>query len=83
MSREGNVMIHYQCRHCKIEIGVLPMTCREEILPMIAKFEEEYEDDCFLTYEEDGTLTVHTICECCEKTLQQTPYYYRLEKWLQ
>lgn len=76
-------MIHYHCRHCKIEIGTLPMICRGEILPTITKLEAQCEDECFLTYEEDGTLTVHTICECCEETLQKSPHYYTLEKWLQ
>ncbi len=76
-------MIHYHCRHCEIELGTLPLKLAKKVLPFITKIEDEEEGERFLTYEEDGSLTVHTICEQCEQTLQQSPHYYVLEKWLQ
>lgn len=74
-------MIHYHCRHCEIALGTLPLSLKEEALSVITKSDEE--EERFFSYEEDGTLTVYAICEQCEQTLQQSPSYYALEKWLQ
>lgn len=74
-------MVHYYCRHCEIELGMLPLKLAEESLSFIMKLDEE--DGGFITHEKDGTFTVHAICEQCEQTLLQSPHYYTLEKWLQ
>lgn len=75
------VMIHYHCRHCETEVGSLPFESAQEVLTLINKLGDE--DEQFLTYKDDGTITVRCICEQCEQSLQQFPNYYTLKKWLQ
>lgn len=75
-------MIHYHCRHCETEVGSLPFESARDALADIKRMDAE-EDERFLTYKSDGSLTVRCICEECEQTLQQFPNYYTLKKWLQ
>lgn len=76
-------MIHYHCRHCEVVLGTLPLRLKEEALSVITQSDEEKKEESFFSYNEDGTITVYAICEQCERTLQQSPHYYALEKWLQ
>ncbi|MDS9473290.1 anti-sigma-F factor Fin [Sporosarcina pasteurii] len=75
--------IHYHCRHCDTEVGSLPFESAAEALALIKKMDAEEEEERFLAYKDDGTLTVRCICEQCEQILQQSPSYYTLKKWLQ
>lgn len=74
--------IRYTCRHCDTEIGTLPFESAKETILLLQKMDEG-EEERFLTYEQDGELTVRCICEQCEQSLQRFPDYYTLNKWLQ
>ena len=74
--------IHYTCRHCETEIGTLPFESVKETILQLQKMDEG-EEERFLTYEQDGELTVRCICEQCEQSLRRFPDYYTLNKWLQ
>lgn len=78
----GQVMLHYHCRHCDTEVGSLPFESAKEVLTLIKRMDDE-EEERFLAYKDDGTLTVRCICERCEQMLQKFPDYYTLQKWLQ
>lgn len=78
------VAIRYNCRHCKTEIGSIPFGSARETLRLLEKLdEEEKEEERYLTLGENGDLTVRTICEQCEQSLQSHPNYYTFTKWLQ
>ena len=77
------VTIRYHCRHCKTEIGSIPFESARETLRLLEKLDEEEEEERYLTLGEDGALTVRTICEQCERSLQSHPNYYTFTKWLQ
>jgi hypothetical protein len=74
--------IRYKCRHCDTEIGSLPFSSAQETILLLQKMDEG-EHDRFLTYGNDGALTVRCICEHCEQSLRSFPDYYSLNKWLQ
>jgi len=74
--------IRYKCRHCETEIGTLPFESAKETILQLQKMDEG-EEERYLTYEQDGELTVRCICEQCEQSLQRFPDYYTLNKWLQ
>lgn len=76
-------MVYYHCRHCKSEIGKLPLSLAAETLSSVRKIDESIVNHPFIVRGIDGCLTILTVCEQCEQTLAENPYYYALEKWLQ
>ncbi|CAM3255337.1 anti-sigma-F factor Fin [Filibacter tadaridae] len=74
--------IRYTCRHCEVEMGKIPFESVKETVLLLQKIDTG-EEERFLTYEKDGALTVRSICEQCEQSLQRFPDYYTLNKWLQ
>ncbi|KXH86823.1 anti-sigma-F factor Fin [Sporosarcina sp. HYO08] len=74
--------IRYTCRHCDTEIGSLPFESAKELIVEIQQLDEG-KGERFLTFENDGEVTVRCICEQCEQSLRTFPDYYTLAKWLQ
>ncbi|MCG7346218.1 anti-sigma-F factor Fin family protein [Sporosarcina sp. ACRSL] len=74
--------IRYSCRHCNTEVGSIPFSSAEEIIRELEKAEQG-QDEQFLEYDKNGSVTVRCICEQCEQSLRQNPDYYALRKWLQ
>jgi len=73
--------IRVKCRHCKMEMGHL--TDRSALQhDQVKQMREEYAEE-FFTQDEEGTLTVTSTCEHCEKTLQDNPNYYAMQNWIQ
>lgn len=76
------VAVRYACRHCEVEIGSLPFESAKETVELLRKLDEA-EEERYLTFGEDGDVTVRCICEQCEQSLQKFPNYYTFNKWLQ
>jgi hypothetical protein len=73
--------IHVKCRHCKTEMGHL--TDRAALQDgRVKQMKEEFAEE-FITQDEEGTLTVTSICEHCEKSLLENPDYYAMQNWIQ
>lgn len=76
------MVIRYSCKHCETEIGAIPFESAKETIQQLQKMDEK-EEECFLKYEQDGSIHVRCICEHCEQSLKLFPDYYTLKKWLQ
>lgn len=74
--------IRYTCRHCDTEIGSLPFESAKELIVEIQQLDDG-RGERFITFENDGEVTVRCICEQCEQSLLAFPDYYTLAKWLQ
>ncbi|WP_019415344.1 anti-sigma-F factor Fin [Paenisporosarcina sp. TG20] len=73
--------IRVKCRHCKKEMGHLT---GQSVLQhgRVKQMKEEFSEE-FITENEEGILTVNSICEHCEKSLLDNPDYYAMQKWIQ
>ena len=76
-------MVYYHCRHCKNEIGKLPVSRAAETLSSMQQIVGSTGESRFLLYGNDGRINVLSICDQCEQTLAENPHYYALERWLQ
>jgi len=73
--------IRVKCRHCKTEMGhLLGQSALQH--GRVKQIREEFAEE-FFTQDEEGTLTVSSICEHCEKSLRDNPNYYAIQKWIQ
>lgn len=73
--------IHYRCRYCETEVGVLPYDA-DEMIDKLHHFEIGEIDD-YIERDAQGKTTVQCICEQCEDSLRQFPDYHALKRWLQ
>lgn len=76
-----HMAIHYRCRHCETEVGLLPFDSEESVRKLHQLNEAEAEQ--YIHKDHNGDTTVDCICEHCEESLKQFPDYYALKKWLQ
>ncbi len=61
--------IHYKCRHCGTEIGILPFESAEGNDSRATK-DGRRGRRTFSDIGQDGKLTVQCICEQCEQSLR-------------
>lgn len=73
--------IRVTCRHCKTEIGHIQDHSALQH-GRVQQMREEFAEE-FITQDEKGSLTVTSICEHCEKSLQDNPNYYAMRNWIQ
>jgi hypothetical protein len=73
--------IRVKCRHCKTEMGHLSGQSALQH-GRVKQMREEFAEE-FITQDEEGTLTVTSICEHCEQSLRDNPNYYAIQKWIQ
>lgn len=72
----------YQCRHCGGEIGKINpnMIDIEKIGWHVLSEEEKLK---LLQYHPESSVTIHTICEDCQKVFDQHPLYHELDHFKQ
>lgn len=74
--------IVYTCRHCGNEIGKLEQKVIDTSMlgldQLTAKEKEE-----MITYEQNGDVQIHAICENCEEALGHHPNYHELDFFIQ
>lgn len=75
-------MISYRCKHCRTEIGSIPFASVEETIRELLKADETNKER-FVEVAHHGGLEVRCICEQCECSMQASPNYYTVDKWLQ
>ncbi|WP_332697251.1 anti-sigma-F factor Fin family protein [Halalkalibacter lacteus] len=76
------MVIHYQCRHCKTKLGSLEQQqAHSESLGFNQLTSLEREN--MLSYNENGDIQVHSICEDCHEALTRNPDLYQLDNLIQ
>jgi hypothetical protein len=74
--------IHYQCRHCGVEIGELEdRSVASEQLGFHHLTNDERKE--MIHYEQNGEMTVKTICEDCQEALERNPEFHQWETFIQ
>lgn len=76
------IVITYQCKHCHYIIATLT----DRVIDTVALGWDQLtpeEKETMITYEANGHITVHVICENCENALKQNPDYHALDHFLQ
>lgn len=78
----GKMTIYYDCRHCGQRIGKLD---QKEIDVSLLGFDQLTNKDLtdMIYYDQDGNMRVKSICENCQRTLEQHPNYHELDFFLQ
>jgi len=78
----SSFVITYKCKHCNYTIATLAEKVVDtKVLGWDQLTPEEQE--AMITYETDGHITVHVICENCESALNQHPEYHALDHFIQ
>jgi len=75
------VAIVYKCKHCHQIIGTLDAKVVDTATLGWDQLTAE-EQQTMIVYEENGQITVRTICENCERTLTQHPEYHALDHFI-
>ncbi|MCP3032121.1 anti-sigma-F factor Fin family protein [Halobacillus sp. A1] len=70
--------IHYICRHCQRQVGKLDRE-RVEISELGLECLTEDDHKEMVTYDREGNMNIRTICDSCERSLQQNPHYHELD----
>ncbi len=70
--------IHYNCRHCGVNVGSLQQTSVQSEKLGINKLTEE-ERLSMVNYQDNGDIHIKTICEDCQESLERNPDYHSLD----
>lgn len=74
-------MVHYRCRHCDKDLGVITENVEAEMLGFHHLTDAERVD--MITYQEDGMILVKVICEDCHEALMRNPSMYEVDHLIQ
>ncbi|MFK2826961.1 anti-sigma-F factor Fin family protein [Bacillus sp. B190/17] len=73
--------IHYVCRHCGTNVGSLKQTIvSSRQLGIDALTERERTE--MVHYDSEGNITIMTICEDCEESLQRNPEFHQYDYFI-
>lgn len=72
--------IHYYCRHCMQNVGRIDSSVDGGRLGLEQLSEEDKQD--MVSQDDRGHVHIKTICEECERTLQDFPAYHEQESFL-
>ncbi|MCL7749269.1 anti-sigma-F factor Fin family protein [Halalkalibacter alkaliphilus] len=73
--------IHYQCRHCKTNLGAIDQQMQSESLGFNHLTNDERTD--MVSYHSNGDMHVNAICEDCHEALTRNPDLYELDHLIQ
>ncbi|KKB35288.1 anti-sigma-F factor Fin family protein [Bacillus thermotolerans] len=73
--------IKYICRHCKMRVGSVesPAVSAQQ-LGFHALTEDERAE--MVQYDQEGNITIKTICEDCQESLQQNPDFHQYDYFI-
>ncbi|HLR61619.1 MAG TPA: anti-sigma-F factor Fin family protein [Lentibacillus sp.] len=74
--------IVYKCRHCGQEIGKLDQQMVDTSMLGLDQLSSEDKRD-MISYEANGGITIKSICESCEESLESLPQYHELDYFIQ
>ncbi|WP_100332738.1 anti-sigma-F factor Fin family protein [Bacillus xiapuensis] len=70
--------IHYICRHCRTTVGSLNQSViSAKQLGIHALTDQERTD--MVHYDQDGSITITTICEDCQELLERNPEFHQYD----
>ncbi len=74
--------IHYHCRHCGTNLGVLDRFSvhSEQIGLSILSSQERQE---MVSYQPDGSIYIKAICEDCQEALERNPQFHEQDYLIQ
>jgi len=64
--------IHYQCKHCRMPLGEI-QTSEVSELKLGFHFLTPEERNDIISYNSNGDITVHLVCEYCDEALRNNP----------
>ncbi|GAE27712.1 hypothetical protein JCM9140_3868 [Halalkalibacter wakoensis JCM 9140] len=73
--------IHYYCRHCKTDLGAINQEVQSQSLGFDHLTHSERTE--MVSYEENGDMSVHAICEDCHEALTRNPELHQLDHLIQ
>ncbi len=78
MEESIRMSINYRCRHCGTDMGSLSQVSIHSDKLGIHKLTEE-ERLNMVNYEQNGDISIKTICEDCQESLERNPDYHGLD----
>jgi hypothetical protein len=72
--------IHYHCRHCGVQMGSVYQHVLEAELGLNRLTAEEKNE--MTSYDDKGDLHIRSICEDCQKGLEEHPEYYERDYFI-
>lgn len=74
--------ICYQCRHCGTEVGTIDANrVSAERLGFHHLTADERKE--MIHYEQNGDITVQTVCEDCQEALERNPEFHQWDTFIQ
>lgn len=74
--------LRYYCRHCGVNVGTIDsISIHSESLGINLLTDIERKE--MVSYEQNGDITIKTICEDCQEALERNPELHQYEQFIQ